>query len=379
MNLYLFIATFINWLLWSAQSQQLNVSVIRHLVGTQHLLQSFKGEYIPKEFFKSIEKSESSKKNLQNKLRHFLEKLQKNLTMSSVLSDPENTTTSAENYILKMQELSTFFYKASYIFEQFAIDSESFYEISKNSSHELLLKLRQVPTAQPTLVKVLLTNYFAEMEFFHVLFSEVIDEALEYTTETLRAIQKLFFNYADTQSLILQNWKLKLSLECCKLYADFLQYYSAQIFKCAAVDQLNFAYDIYAVTEINVKYIIKQLEFRIQRIFNCFMIKSFTIRCKFLNSAERDLENLFIKLNELEMYLDVKIKKRSVSDPIFRQKTTWHENTRKFISTIDDCLPIDFPRSQMSTDLKECFFFLNNELCSYNDRTLINVTINIHI
>ncbi|XP_017127223.2 uncharacterized protein LOC108145967 [Drosophila elegans] len=358
MNWFCF--TFITWQIWFIQANQIIVSANRHHAGSYHLPQSLKGEQIPKEFYKAIEKSEGSKKNLQHKLRHFLEKLQQNLTMSSVLSDSDNTAANIEDYIIRMQELSTFFYKASFSFEQFAVDTDSLYEITKNTSHALLLKLRQVPTAQPTLVKVLLTNYFAEMEFFHVLFSEIIDEALEYTIETLRAIKNIFLYYADTQSLILQNWKLKLNLECCKLYVDFLQKHSAQIFKCAAGDHLIFAYDVYAVTQINVKYILKQLEFRIQNIFNCFRSKSFTIRCKFLKSVDRDLENLFSKLDELNMFFDAKKKKFSVSATRFRQRTTSYDNTGKFISTLDDCLPIDFPHTQMSTELKECFYFFKN-------------------
>lgn len=150
-------------------------------------------EHISKEFYYAIERSDNSKENLQHKLQHFLENLQKNLTMSTVLSDFGNSDTSAENYIVRMHELSTFFYEASKSFGQFSNDVETFYEITKNSSHALLLKLRQVPTAQPKYVKILLTNYFAEMEFFHMLFSEIVDDALEYTIGTLSAIQKIFF------------------------------------------------------------------------------------------------------------------------------------------------------------------------------------------
>jgi len=358
MNWTRLIATFISLLTWSSQIEQFNVSGIRQKPRAQNWLHSFRAELIPEYFYKSIEKSDGSKHNLQHKLRHFLERLQKNFTASTLFSDSENNVTSVENYILRMHQLSTFFYKTSITIETFSTDSEQFFEMSKNSSHELLLRLRQIPTAQPTFVKVYLTNYFAEMEFFHTIFSEIIDEAMEYSLETLRAIEKIFFYYADTQNIILKNWKLKLNLECYQLYVDFLQHHSAKVFKCADGDNLHLVYDVYSVTKLNVKYIMTQLEFRIQRLFNCFKNKSFTTRCKFLYSAERDFKTLFSKLADLEMYLDVKTKKGNVSALRFRRTATRHDNTLKSETTLDDCIPIGFPHSQMSFNLKTCFYFL---------------------
>ncbi|XP_017010336.2 uncharacterized protein [Drosophila takahashii] len=357
MNRSRLFATFISLLIWSTQVQQFFVSGTRQQGKTQHWLHSFRAELIPGDFYKALEKSDGSKRTLQHTLQHFLERLHKNLTMSTVLSDSENNTTSADIYIFRMQELSTFFYKASHTFEQFSTDTEHFFEISKNSSHTLLLRLRQVPTAQPTRVKVFLTNYFSEMEFFHTIFSEIIDEALEYCIETLKAIKKIFFYYADTQSFFLENWKLKLNLECCSLYVDFLQQHSAQIFKCSAGDNLNMVYDVYSVTKLNVKYIMVQLEFRIQRLYNCFFNTNFSIRCKFLKSAEGDFKHLLNKLADLEMYLDVKTKKNNFSALRLQRKATWYKNTLKSASTLDDCLPNGFPHSQMSMDLKKCFNF----------------------
>ncbi|XP_017062227.2 uncharacterized protein LOC108102086 [Drosophila ficusphila] len=356
MNCLWLIVTYLSCLLLTIHAQQLNVNDIQHLAKSQKLLHLYKGEHIPNQFYKAIEKSDSSKLNLQSKLRNFMENLQKNLTMSAVLTAFENTSHNADDYIIRMQELSTFFFKVSYAIEQFAIDGEAFYETSKNSSHALLLKLRQVPTAQPTLVKVLLTNYFAEMEFFHVLFSEILNEALEYSSETLKDIQNIFYYYADTQSTILQNLNLKIDLECCKLYLDFLQHHSAQIFRCATGDKLNIVYDVYAVTKLNVKYIMRQLEFRIQRLLNCLIFKSFIIQCNFLTSAEKDLENLFNKLFELEMYLDGKTKKGSILASRLLRRNIWYDSSIQSQSSLKDCLPRDFPRGQMSTELTKCLF-----------------------
>ncbi|KQS44462.1 uncharacterized protein LOC26526262 [Drosophila erecta] len=357
MNFRSLIVTLLNWLVWSEQVQLLNGIGIKNLDRTWD---SFKAVQIPKQFYDAIEKSDFSKQSLQNKLEHFLEKLQKNLTLSAVLSNSEDIVTNERNYLYRMQELSTFFYEASSSFEHFSSDIKIFYETSKNASYALLFKLRQVPTGQPSIVKVLLTNYFAEMEFFHVLFSEIIDEAMEYSTESLRSIQKLFVYYADTQNIILENWKLKTNPQCCKLYINFLQHQSSQIFKCAALDNLNIVYDVYSVTKLNIKYIMRQLEFRIQRLFNCLLYKSLTLQCKLLKSAEQDLRILFSNLAELDMFLDIKTKKGRALALRYRREKTWINNQINFEPKPDDCLPIGFPNTQMSTDLKECFYFLDN-------------------
>ncbi|XP_032575222.1 uncharacterized protein LOC116801205 [Drosophila sechellia] len=354
MNWRSFIVTL---LVWSIQILQLNGTGIKNLSRTRD---SFRAVQVPKQFYDAIEKADFSKHSLQNKLEHFLEKLQKNFTISAVLSDSEDIITSERNYVYKIRELSTFFYEASFSFQQFSSDIKTFYETSKNASYALLFKLRQVPTGQPTLVKVLLTNYFAEIEFFHVLFSEIIDEAMEYSTESLKRIQELFFYYADTQNNILENWKLKTNSECCKLYVNFLQNQSSQIFKCATLDNLNIIYDVYSVTKLNIKYIIRQLEFRIQRLFNCLMYNSLNLQCKLLKSAEQDLKTLFRNLAELDMFIDIKTKKGRAAALRFRRGNTWNNNQIKLEPNQNYCLPIGFPNTQMSTELKECFYFLDN-------------------
>ncbi|XP_068156461.1 uncharacterized protein [Drosophila tropicalis] len=317
------------------------------------------GDYVPMKFYDSLRTSDSSKEELQNKLRNFLENLQKNLTTSTLLSGLDTSISSTQNHFLKLQELSTFFHDASETAGSFARDSETFYEVTKNSSYALLLKLRQVPMAQPTEIKILLTNYFAEMEFFHIMFSEIMDEALEYTQYVLRAIQKVFIYYADAQRYILQDWNLKPNMVCCKMYMDFLQLYSAQIFKCAADHELNIAYDVYAMAETNAKYIMRQLEFRIQRLFNCFLFKSYQIRCQFLLNAEQDFEKLFSKLEELETYFDIKTKRGRVSALRLRRNLQNENDIMESRVEIADCLPKDFPHGQMQKDLKSCFYFVD--------------------
>lgn len=345
-------------LVWTVQAPGAIVNSINH-----HKLSSSNGEQIPKEFYLSIENSNEFKLNLQRKLLHFLENIQKNLTISSMFSSFQNDTPNAAEYIHRIQELSMFFYDASHSVEKFSIESEKFFEIIKITSNSLLLKLRQVPKAQPTHVKLLLTNYFSEMEFFHILFSEVVDEALEYTTTILQTIQKLFYSYADIQNGILKHWKLKHNLECSKLYADFLHHHSARIFKCATADKLQIAFDLYSVTKINAKYIVKQLEFRIQRLLKCIHFGSYSIRCSFLNNAEGDFENLFNKLSELQHYLNIRMKKSGVYTTKMQNRSV-NGDLRKLPnqdSSRQSCLLNDFPYNQMSKQLKECFYFVNSQ------------------
>ncbi|KAH8249818.1 hypothetical protein KR038_002250 [Drosophila bunnanda] len=354
MKLFLSIYLILNNLIWSFQGQITSVTSNHPKLSLP--FHSISAEHVSKEFYYAIERSDRSKEKLQRKLQHFLENLQKNLTMSTVLSDFGTSNTSAENYSVRMHELLKFFYEASNVFGQFSNDVEKFYETSKNSSHALLLKLRQIPTAQPKYVKVLLTNYFSEMEFFHMMFSEVVNDALEYTIGTLTAIQKIFFYYAESQSIILHNWKLKLDLECRKLYVDFLKHHSAKIFECAAGHNLKLTYDVYAVTKLNVKYIMKQLEFRIHRLFNCFIFGNYEIQCTFLNNAERDFEHLFSKLAELDMYLDIKTKMGWVS--LLRHRQGSDAIVTKDVPTLDNCLSNDFPRNEISKRLKDCFYII---------------------
>ncbi|XP_026839975.1 uncharacterized protein LOC113564898 [Drosophila persimilis] len=365
MTLFFSKAIVYSWFLWFVQCQNVNGIRQYHLSEISYTPQTrtIRGEQVPLEFYEAIERSDKKKNELQHRLHHFLENLQKNLTTSTVFRDFKPTASSSENYATKMSELSTFFHDASFAAGLFAHENERFYDVIKNSSYALLLKLRQVPAAQPTQVKTVLTNYFSEMEFFHIMFSEIVDEALEYTVGTLRAVQRIFLQFADVQSGILQDWKLKLDFECCKMYMDFLQYHSAQVFKCAAGRELNVAYDVYAMTKINAKYIMRQLEFRIQRLFNCFIFKKYEIRCQFLQNAERDFESLFNKLEELEMYLDIKTKQGRASDLRFhRQSYIQHDDvTTKSTEPLSDCLPPNFPFSQIKSELRSCFYLFGGK------------------
>ncbi|XP_022233260.2 uncharacterized protein LOC111081487 [Drosophila obscura] len=363
MTLFFSMAIVYSYFLWFVQCQ--NVNSIRHLSESSQMPQTrtIRGEQIPLEFYEVIERSDNSKNELQHRLHHFLENLQKNLTTSTVFRDFQTTASRSENYANKMTELSTFFHDASNSVGKFAQESEKFYDVIKNSSYALLLKLRQVPAAQPTQVKIVLTNYFSEMEFFHIMFSEIVDEALEYTVGTLLAVQRIFLHFADVQSFILHDWKLKLDFECSKMYMDFLQYHSAQVFKCAAGHELKVAYDVYAMTKINSKYIMRQLEFRIQRLFNCFIFKSYEIRCQFLQNAEKDFESLFSKLEELEMYLDIKTKQGRASDLRFHRQSNrrYDDVTTKSTELLSDCLPNDFPYSQIKSELRSCFYLFDGK------------------
>ncbi|XP_017874727.1 PREDICTED: uncharacterized protein LOC108621750 [Drosophila arizonae] len=318
--------------------------------------QAIKGDYIPMQFYEAMRSAEDSKQAFQNQLRNFKEHLQRNLTMSNVLSLGHENQLNTQHQRTKLHELSEFFYAAADAARIFARDSETSYEVAKNSSYTLLLQLRQIPSTQPIPVKMHLTNYFAEMEFFHIMFSEIIDEALEYTQNILLATQKTFTYYADVQRFVLQNWNFKGDVGCCQEYMEFLKHYSDQIFKCAAGRGLNVAFDVFAMTELTSKYIMRQLEFRIQRLFNCLYLGSYEIRCKFLLNAEKDFEMLFTKIEELEIFYDLRMKNGRVSALRQRRQNHIEEAAPTGVKALDNCIPLDFPRSQMHKSLKQCFY-----------------------
>lgn len=315
-----------------------------------------RGEYIPLEFYNTMKSADASKQKLQNQLRNFLESLQRNLTTSSVLNVFDDHTQNTSNPIVKLQELSNFFHTTAATANTFAHDAEVYFEVVKSSSYTLLLQLRQIPSTQPKWVKLLLTNYFAEMEFFHIFLSEIIDEVLEYTQSTLIGIRNTYNYYADVQHYVLQNWNFKGGDACCREYMEFLQQFSAEIYKCTVSQKLNTAYDVFSITELTSVYIMRQLEFRIQRIFNCFYFGNFEIRCKFLQNAEEDFEILFSQLEDLETYYDIKTKKGRASALRLRRQSNTKETSADEPKAHVDCIPADFPRRQMHATLKQCFY-----------------------
>ncbi|KAI8114746.1 hypothetical protein FF38_04441 [Lucilia cuprina] len=321
------------------------------------------GEHISLDFYAAVELSDGAKNDLQELLYNFLENLQRNLSTSSILNTVVAKPIDIEinRYQLgKLNDLADFFQHSSNTAGQFAQKAEHFFETSKNESHSLLLKLRQLPSAQrflPTAVKMRLTDYFAEMEFFHVMFSEIIDEALEYIVDTLRSIQRTFLRYADIQRDTLRTWNFKSDEWCCNTYLDFLQQWSAHIFKCAASSNLHVAYDVYATTETSTKYIMRQLEFRIQRLYNCFIFGNYELRCQFLRKPEIDFEKLFAKLDELQQYFDIKIKGGRVTNDRSGRRRRQQDETKNIY---DKCIPYGFPDIQMTTSLKTCFYFPNS-------------------
>lgn len=319
------------------------------------------GEHISLAFYAAVELGDGAKNELQFLLHNFLENLQRNLSTSYILNTVADKPIDVKinRYRLeKLNNLADYFQHSSETAERFAQRAEYFFETSKSESHSLLLKLRQVPSAQrflPTAVKMRLTDYFAEMEFFHVMFSEIIDQALEYIVDTLRSIQITFLRYADIQRDVLRTWNFKSDEWCCNTYMEFLQQWSAQIFKCSASHDLQVAYDVYAATETITKYVMRQLEFRIQRLYNCFISGNYLMRCQFLSNPEQDFEKLFAKLDELQQYLDIKIKRGRVT--INRSIRRRREQYDVIFS--DKCIPYGFPNIQMWGSLKMCFHFFN--------------------
>ncbi|XP_061389137.1 uncharacterized protein LOC133324307 [Musca vetustissima] len=318
------------------------------------------GDHISLQFFKALRSGNEKKNNLQFALQNFVENLQKNLSTSDVLLNAVDNSADLEsgaNKIERLYGLADYFEYSAEMAGLFGSAAENFFEVSKNESVTLLQKLRQVPSAQrylPTSVKMQLTDYFAEMEYFHVMFSEVVDEALEYIVDTLRSTQSVFMRYADVQREVLTTWNLRLDEWCGNAYVDFLQLWSTEIFKCASTKDLGTVYDVYATSETTTRHIMRQLEFRIQRLYNCFIFGGYQTRCTFLHNPEQDFQALLAKLDDLQQYLDIKIKRGRI--PVSRTRRQSEE--RKLEKPYMQCIPNDFPESQMTEALKQCFYFL---------------------
>lgn len=319
-------------------------------------------EKISNLFYKSGQDAEIVKVKLQNTLRNFLENLQKNLTTSIILKNLDNKL-SLERSQQKWQKLNDhieFYRTTSRHLKEFAFKSEMFLQISKNESVAFLKKLRRVPIGQrmlPPHVKLQLTNYFAEMEVFNVEFFEIIDEGMEYINNALHIIRTTFEKYADIQQDILLYENFSFDNWCFNKYFEFLQKWSAQIYKCITESRLQTVYNVFAMTKIWVKYLMQQLEFKMQRLFNCFIFKEYDIKCNYLHYAESDFEELFTILKELQIYYDIEINRGRVeSRKIKRSEDFIRLSENKNLDTSQsNCIPFGFPRNQMLSTLKICF------------------------
>uniref|UniRef100_A0A1A9UN46 Uncharacterized protein n=1 Tax=Glossina austeni TaxID=7395 RepID=A0A1A9UN46_GLOAU len=332
-------------------------------------------KYTSERYYVALEDTDHVKRGFQALLRSFLENLQKNLSTSTLLNVAANTTDviEIENRHHKLTDLSSFFQYSSEQAALLADKIELCFEITKNESESYLRKweeIRWTPPSISTEVKALVDEYFIEMQSFHTIFSEIIDDFLEYIAHVLRSVRDIFIEYADIQTDSFRRFKtIKL---CYNLYMDFLQQWSAIIFKCTTATDLNTAYDVYTTSETTSRHVMKQLEFRMQRLHNCLASRDYRIRCQFLRNPEKDLSKLFIKLDELQQYFDIKIKRGRVNSNRKRRSdiSEGHKSVglkfkmqinREHNSTADNenkCIPVDFPYEYMSTNLKKCFDFL---------------------
>ncbi|XP_054090333.1 uncharacterized protein LOC105215762 [Zeugodacus cucurbitae] len=319
-------------------------------------------EKISNLFYKSGQHAENAKIMLQNTLRNFLENLQKNLTTSVILKtlDDKLSLERSQQKWQKLNDHMDFYRTASHHIKEFADESENFLQISKNESATFLMKLRRVPTGQrmlPPYVKLQLTNYFDEMEFFNVVFFEIIDEGMEYIDNALHIIRTTFESYADIQQDILNYQNSFFDNWCFNRYFEFLQKWSTQIYNCATETRLQTVYNVFAMTKVVVKHLMQQLEFKMQRLFNCFIFKEYNIKCNFLRFPESEYEELFTTLRELQMYYDIEINRGRVeSIRIQRSDDMIQLSDKKMVdSSHSNCIPFGFPTNQMLNSLKICF------------------------
>ncbi|XP_012156601.1 uncharacterized protein LOC105664794 [Ceratitis capitata] len=312
-------------------------------------------------FYKSAQDANEAKNKLQNVLRNFVEIVQKNLTTSVILKSFYNElhVERSQQKFQKLSDHTEFFKIVSHDLKEFSLKSEIFLQTSKNESNAFLMKLRRIPTRQRTLSshdKLQLTNYFAEMEFFNIMLFEIIDEGLEYITNALNIIRMIFDKYTDIQQQNLQYQNFIFDNWCYNRYFEFLQKWSIQIYTCATNSRLEAVYNVFAMTEIAIKHIIRQQEFKVQRIFNCFLFPGCNIKCNFLRYAENDFQELFTIVQDLQTYYDIQINRGRVkSRRIERSEEILHLNDLEVIDSTEQCIPYGFPENYMLSNLKLCF------------------------
>ncbi|XP_067638179.1 uncharacterized protein [Eurosta solidaginis] len=270
-------------------------------------------------FLKSASDAESAKSKLQSTFQSFLENLQQNFSSSAILQLPGNSTEKSHQKRQKIKNHIAFFEIASVYLMEFAFASEHFLQVTKNESIEILFKLRRYVKKAckkriPTRIKSLLTTFFADMDIFNVMFSETVDEGLEYIVQTLQIIQTAFDGYTDTQKRILLHSCYKFDDWCYNQCFEFLLKRSAYIYHCASNAGLERVYNIYAMTETITKHIMRQLALKVQRLLNCLTFNEYNIKCSFLRHTGHGFQKIYAILKDLQAYYNIELNREGLRD-----------------------------------------------------------------
>lgn len=295
------------------------------------IVSPLRSEHVSFNFYLHGANAEQAKSNAHTVLDNFMENFSRQLNDSTV----------------RMDRFSDYFQQASDVARTFSQQSTLFFDIANNESMTLLKKLRIQPIRMNNyrLVKDDLEEYYNEMENFHLIFSNALYEASELVSEALRKTEETFAIFSKIQNEIIVDRKLMNDEKCQEDYKIFLHKWTRQIFKCAT-SKIRVIYDVFAVAKYTTYDIVKMLEHRIHKVYNCLQFDKHEFRCRFMQNPENDFDKLIARLDELEMFLEKQ-----------RRRMYWNIQNQKPNKIVNfNCVPEKFPDTQMEESMRLCFY-----------------------
>ncbi|XP_055387985.1 protein DDB_G0276689 [Condylostylus longicornis] len=271
------------------------------------------------------------------------------------------------------EPIYNFYYEISISIVNLERNTKKFYQTARSESLNLLgsLKKIQLRYIKPP-IKDELSDYYHEMDQFMYVFITTIDNFDEFIIEQLRRIRMTYENVANIQKDILGRQKLLQEDWCQTNYKQFLLLTTSQIYKCSTAN-MKIVYDVFAISKLNIYYLIQQLEHRLQKVFNCFEKKNYQLYCRFIKESENEFENIFNKLSELLIYNDKQKLNRNLLMKGYQKNNNYdnknnnhngknnknenyNNNTQEMKEKIY-CLPENYPNEQLMDGLQACFSY----------------------
>lgn len=306
------------------------------LIAYASTVSTLQSEHISYSFYENSTNAEQAKYRVHAVLDNFIENFAK------LINDSNS----------KLNLFSECFQQVSNVTKSFSQQSTIFFESAVNESINLLKKLRLPPmrTKNYRWVRDDLDEYYNDMENFNIFFSSSLYEASEFISDALAKTEETFATFSKNQNEIIVKRKLMNDEKCQKDYKSFLLNWTKQIFKCAT-SKIRVIYDVFAVSKYTSFDVIKILEHKIQKVFNCLRFDKYEFRCRFLKNSEIDFNKLITRMEELEMFLEKQ-----------RRKMYWNMQNQKLNKIVSfNCIPEKFPDKQMAESLRSCFYFLPYE------------------
>ncbi|XP_055907285.1 uncharacterized protein LOC129942396 [Eupeodes corollae] len=296
--------------------------LVAAVVGASQKL-DFHSVQISVEFFIAGENAD----RYQNSLSDFMDKFNEQLQM--------NVTHEVENLFVYLEQSQN-------ISITFADNVDEFFDIAKNESDRLLVELQNALSRDNLTekTKYQLSDYHTEMENLKEIFCGILDDVTEFTLDSVRMVQSTMQQFAEVETMIIERRRHFQDDDFCHNdFTEFLWQSAGEVIQCAN-SRLHITYDIFSITKLATYHILKMLEHRVQKIYNCFMFGNYSFRCRFVKNAETDFEKLHTRLDDLQMYNEKQRRK------IYRSR-----QRGGFLR----CIPLNFPDGQITESLRSCY------------------------